>query len=701
MNCPTALLSTLLLLPVAFSGNAFSDNAAVGAERQYDVVIYGGTSAGIAAAVQSRRMGKTVVVIAPEKHLGGLTAGGLGLTDSGNKAVVGGIAREYYQRIKKHYDQASAWKHERAADYGRYRPKDDAMWTFEPHVAEQLYEQYVAEYKILVVRARLARPGGAMLTRSRPWRIIGIRTESGETFRGKMFIDATYEGDLMAAAGVSFTVGREPNSQYGETLNGIEKKLNRHQHLFVKQVDPYIRPGDKASGLLPGIEAGPHPQDGEGDHRIQAYCFRLCMSNVAANRVPFAKPDGYDAAEHELLLRNFEAGDMRIPISPDMMPNGKTDTNNKFAVSSDYIGQNYSYPTASYAEREAIIKRHEIYQKGLMWTLVNHPRVPAKVRQEMSQWGLAADEFVDNGNWPHQIYVRESRRMVGDYVATENDCRRRRKTPASVGMGSYNMDSHNCMRYVTDDGFVQNEGDIQESPGGSYSISYLSIVPKRQECSNLLVPVCLSSSHIAYGSIRMEPVFMVLGQSAATAAALAIDGQTSVQAVDYEQLKTRLLKDGQVLQYDRPTAQRKPGISLASLGGIVIDDAKATGIVGWVPSGSVGGYVGAEYRHDNNIGKGQMRVTYQTDPLPAGIYDIRISYTPNPNRATNVPVTVSSAAGRSKVLVNQRKRPPIDGVWLSLGKFQTAAGKVTITVSNANTDGYVIADAVQLLRVDK
>ena len=272
------------------------------------------------------------------------------------------------------------------------------------------------------------------------------------------------------------------------------------------------------------------------------------MSNVAQNRVSFPKPENYDESRYELLLRNFEAGDLRLPLKPDMMPNGKTDTNNNCAVSTDYIGQNYSYPEASYEQRERIIGRHVSYQQGFMWTLANHPRVPQNIRDQMSRWGLARDEFVDNGHWPHQIYVREARRMVSSYVMTELDCRRDKKTPHSVGMGSYNMDSHNVMRYVTPEGYVQNEGDVQVSPGGSYQISYMSIMPRRAEGTNLLVPVCVSSSHIAYGSIRMEPVFMVLGQSAATAAVLAIEANIAVQDLDYDILRQRLLDNGQVLE---------------------------------------------------------------------------------------------------------------------------------------------------------
>lgn len=511
-----------------------------------DIVVYGGTSAGVTAAIQAARMGRTVVLIEPGQHVGGLTTAGLGWTDSGDKAVVGGLAREFYRRVKAHYDRPEAWAHEDRSKYKFYRPADDAMWTFEPKVAERILRQMLDEAKVPVVFGeRLDRAAGVKRDGTR---ITTITLESGKTFTGRVFIDATYEGDLMAAAGVRYVVGREPNATHGETLNGVARKWNTHNHRFTVKVDPHVKLGDPASGLLPGIDPNPLPADGAGDHRIQAYCFRLCMTRVAANRVPFPKPAGYDERAYELLLRNFEAGDLRVPWKPDPMPNGKTDTNNNGAVSTDFIGANYAYPEASYAERERIVAAHEMYQKGLMWTLANHPRVPQKVRDEVASWGLAADEFTDTGNWPHQIYVREARRLVSEYVLSELDCRRKRDTPESVGMGSYNMDSHNCARYVTPEGFVQNEGDVQESPGGPYRISYRCLVPKAGECTNLLVPVCLSCSHIAYGSVRMEPVFMVLGQSAATAAAIAVDEHWTIQAVPYETLRKQLLADKQVLE---------------------------------------------------------------------------------------------------------------------------------------------------------
>jgi hypothetical protein len=362
-----------------------------------------------------------------------------------------------------------------------------------------------------------------------------------------MFIDATYEGDLMAAAGVSYHVGREANSVYGETLNGVQPKLNVKLHRFTKAVDPWVKPGDSASGLLWGIQVRDLPADGTGDKCVQAYCYRLSTTDVPENRRPWPKPVDYEEARYELLLRNFDAGDRNPPWNPIFMPNRKTDTNNNHAFSTDYIGGSYDYPEADYATREKICAEHRSYQQGLLWTLANHERVPQKIRAEFQRLALAKDEFVENDNWPTQLYVREARRMIGPYVMSEHNCRGSKVAEDSVGMGAYGMDSHNCQRYVTPAGYVQNEGDVQVHGFEPYPISYRSIIPKGEECTNLLVPVCLSSSHIAYGSIRMEPVFMILGQSAATAAAIAIEQNCSVQDVDYETLGPKLRADKQVL----------------------------------------------------------------------------------------------------------------------------------------------------------
>ena len=541
----------LRVVLVLWSASVFIAAPLTAAERELDVVVYGGTSAGLAAAVQTARMGRSVVLVSPERRLGGMTTNGLSMTDSGNKAVIGGIAREFYRRLKKHYDDPAAWTIERRDDYPEYEADGDAMWRFEPHVAEATFEAMLQEAGVEAVRGERLVRGEGGVTKEGP-RIVSFRGEpSGDEYRGQMFIDATYEGDLMAAARVSYTVGREGNGKYGEHWNGVAPALNVKNHRFIVPVDPYVTPGDRASGLLPGVHGDDRGTPGEGDHRVQAYCFRMCMSNAPANRTPFAKPAGYDEARYELLLRNFEAGDLRFPLNPLMMPNRKTDTNNDGAVSTDNINMNYDYPEASYERRAEIEAEHLLYQQGLMWTLANHPRVPEKIRQEMAQWGLASNEFTDNGNWPTELYVREARRMVGEYVMTERDAQLKLVAEDSVGMGSYNMDSHNCQRYVNVYGHAANEGDVQKAPKGPYRISYRALVPKRGEAENLLVPVCLNSSHIAYGSIRMEPVFMILGQSAATAACQAIQAGSAVQDVPYGPLQERLRADGQVLSYGK------------------------------------------------------------------------------------------------------------------------------------------------------
>jgi FAD dependent oxidoreductase len=519
----------LQLLEVSLLGFLTSATVRAADVSEHDLVIYGGTSAAITAAVQASRDDLSVIIVCPEKHLGGLSASGLGWTDSGNKSVIGGLSLEFYKRVGQHYNDSG-----------------DAQWTFEPHVAERVFEDMVREHGITVYRDEwLNRDPGAGVQMNGA-RIVSITMLSGKSYRGKIFIDATYEGDLMAAAGVSYTVGREANSQYNETLNGVQID-NAVHHQFKNDISAYVRPGDPSSGLLPRISADPPGIQGEGDHRVQAYNYRMCLTREPENRVPFPKPDGYDPMQYELLLRDLLAGSRHITGAFSVMPNGKTDTNNKGSFSTDNIGMNYDYPEASYEHRQAILDEHRTYQQGYCYFLANDPRVPEDVRAWYGAWGLAKDEFTDNGHWPHQIYVREARRMVGDVVVNQNHLTRKTPTPRPIGMGSYNMDSHNVQRYVDKDGFVRNEGDVQVNPGGPYPLDYGAIVPKMTECENLLVVCAVSSSHIAYGSIRMEPVFMILGQSAASAARLAIEADIPVQDIEYTVLRDRLLESGQML----------------------------------------------------------------------------------------------------------------------------------------------------------
>ena len=523
--------------------------------KHVDVIIYGGTSAAVTAAVQVVRMGKSVVIISPEKHLGGLSASGLGFTDSGEKSIVGGLAREFYQRIYTYYQNPAAWPWQEKNEFGitgQGHPTDDGtkptMWLFEPHVAEKVFEDFITEYKITVRRNEwLDRVNGVQRNNGI---ITSIKTLSGNTYRGTIFIDATYEGDLMAAAGVSYHIGREANSTYNETWNGIQTgDLPVKFHSFKNlHVSPYTIPGDPKSGLLPLISTADPGIRGEGDKRIQAYCFRTCLTKNEQNRVPFARPTDYDSTQYELLIRIHNSGWTATFGGFASIPNLKTDVNNKGPFSFDNIGKNYDYPEATYERRKEIIKQHESYQKGLLYFISHDSRMPPEIREQMNQWGLSKDEFTDNGNWPYQLYIREARRMIGASILTENEIIGKNKVIHPIAMGSYSMDSHNTQRHVTPEGFVENEGDI-EVKIPPYQVDLGSIIPKKSECKNLLIPVALSSSHIAYRSVRMEPVFMILGQSAATVAVLSLQHKTGLNDLAYDVIRSRLIQDNQVLEY--------------------------------------------------------------------------------------------------------------------------------------------------------
>lgn len=672
---------------------------AVSEESSYDLVIYGGTSSGLVAGFEALAMGKTVVVIEPTSRVGGLTTGGLGQTDIGNKQVIGGLSRTFYERISKHYSDPSAWNWQKREDYrdsGQTRTaKGEAtMWTFEPSAALEVYQEWIEETGLEVVyEERLDREKGV---KKEGARLVSITMESGRTFSGKIFLDTTYEGDLLAAAGVSYTVGRESIEKYGESLNGVQTKRAR-SHNFVDGVDPYRIAGDPDSGLLPFIDPDGPGEEGSADSRVQAYCFRMCLTDHPENRIPFHKPEGYQEEWYELLLRNFEAGENGMPWINSSMPNRKTDTNNRTGFSTDFIGQNYDYPEASYEEREKIVARHRLYQQGLMWTLANHPRVPGKIRHHIARWGMCKDEFESPTGWQQQLYVREARRMVSDFVMTQNHCQQREQVEDSIGMGAYTMDSHNVQRYVTQDGWVKNEGDVQVGGFPPYPISYQSLVPRAEEASNLLVPVCLSASHMAFGSIRMEPVFMVLGQTAAVAASLAIDEEVSVQEVPYEDLRKILLEKGQILEHEGSKGYRpSPGYtSLKSLKGIVIDDTKAEKEGEWVPTILTHG-VHLGYLHDGNKGDGSCRAVFASELPKPGRYEVEVAYSTNENRATNVPVTIQFKGGEVTKRLNQKKPPESIGVFTSLGTYEFGS-RASVVLTNEGTNGYVILDAVRFL----
>ena len=505
----------------------------------HDLVIYGDSSAAITAAIAAKREGRSVIVVNPTGFPGGMSSSGLGATDFlGKRATFGGIASEFYDAI--------------AAAYGA-----TYIRSFEPHVGRRVFEKMIADAGVQVVyNERLDRRPGLGVTMDGR-RITAITTLSGRTYRGKIFIDATYVGDLLAAAGVTYTVGRESEQQYGENMAGVRRGdtqprvhyTQKDKDHFIKKVDPYVVPGRPESGLLPRIQYIPGLANGQGDRKIQAYNYRVCLTTDPTLRIPIEKPAGYREIDHELLLRNFDAGDDRLPalVEPLAGKGSKVDWNNMHAVGSDLPGANWDYPEASYERRREIEREHETYIRGFLWTLSNSPRVPEKIRRQATDYGLSKDAFTDNGGWPWMIYIREARRMVTDYVMTQHDCEGKRSAPDPVGLGSFGMDSHNVQIFVDERGHAQGEGTIWRVPPKPYGISYRSIIPRRGECENLLSPVCLSATHVAHGSIRMEPVFMTLGQSAALAAGAALDAKVGVQDLPYPLLRERLVAAKQVL----------------------------------------------------------------------------------------------------------------------------------------------------------
>lgn len=542
------LIQTLMILIAGFTGFIAPALGSPVSEESYDIVVYGGTSSGVIAAVQAAKMGKSVVLIEPGNHIGGMTASGLGWVDLFNPATMGGLTKKFFHKVWKHYQYTMAWRWEpKRQIFGqpaKLPPEEKTMWVLEPHVGKKIFEFLASEASVPIFYSEnLDRQNGVL---KEGQRIVKIVMESGRTFQGKMFIDATYEGDLMAAAGVSYFIGREPNSLYNETLNGIQFKAN--SDVLTLLIDPYRIKGDPASGLLPRVHPDPGGEIGNGDTGVQAYNYRVCLTDVPENRMPIEKPAEYDEYEYEIVLRAIEAGTPKEKLFKlDLLPNRKTDSNNAGSFSMDYVGMSHNYIEADYSLRKQIAKAHEHWQRGLIWTLQNHPRVPPNIRAYFAPWGLPKDEFTDNNHWPHQLYVREARRMVSNVVINENNVMGYLNASDGIGVGIYYMDSHLIKYFVTPEGYLAIEGGMYKKVPKPYPVSYQAIVPKRGQCENILVPVCLSASHAAYGSLRLEPVYMVLGQSSATAASLAIDLGKAVQDVPYEQLRKQLLKDKQVI----------------------------------------------------------------------------------------------------------------------------------------------------------
>ncbi|MEP6626426.1 MAG: FAD-dependent oxidoreductase [Ginsengibacter sp.] len=524
----------LLIACIGFLKTASAQSTAKSAH--YDICVYGGNSAGVIAAYKAKQMGKTAVLIVPEGHVGGLSSGGLGQTDIGNKQAIGGISREFYKRLGNIYGEEEAWK-------------------FAPSTASKVFADYIKEAGIPVIYNKRINKVVKKNTNIESVNLVNTygKEKGNQIITAKVFLDCTYEGDLMALAGVSYTVGREDNSVYDENYSGFQLPAYHKQsgfHQFPDGVSPYKAPGDASSGLLWGISNQTPELMGKGDKKIQAYNFRICLTDSVANQIPITRPKDYDPEKYELLVRLFAAQPSMRKIGDyfiwSLMPQRKTDINNRGGFSTDMIGANYGWPEATFEDRRKIFNEHVSYTKGLLYFFVSDPRVPDSLRQFVSKWGYPKDEYINNDHFTPQLYIREGRRMIGEYVMTEHNCTGEKKVTDPVGMAAYTMDSHNIQRIV-ENGMVKNEGNVEVGGFPPYSISYQSIVPKRIECTNLLVPVSLSASHIAFGSIRMEPVFMLLAESAATAAVQAIDENKSVQTIDYDKLKNQLLKDKQIL----------------------------------------------------------------------------------------------------------------------------------------------------------
>ena len=522
---------TLVLITVSFPASVFC-SVGTRSSVSYDLVVYGGTAAGAATAIEAGRHGLHVVLLEPGHHIGGMLTGGLSATDIGNPAVIGGISREFFLRVAQHYHLSDL--------------KTSSDWRFEPHVGEEILQSMLREAHVQVEFGETLQEQHGVLKED--GRIEGLQTLDGRIWRGKIFADCSYEGSLMAQSGVSYTWGREPTSKYGESLAGVQAKTPHHQFLF--PVSPYEADGR----LLPEVDAGPLAAPGSGDRKVQAYNFRVILTQKAADMLPFPKPAGYDAHQFALLaryLKEFEKKNRRSPrlseiTLPTKIPNDKADFNNGGPFSTDYIGRSWSYPEASYAEQRKIWNDHLRYTEGFFYFLANDPAVPADLQREMRSWGLPKDEFVDTEHWPFQLYVREARRMTGAYVMRQEDLQTQRIKPDAIGMGSYNSDSHNVQRIATPDGRVENEGNV-EVPVLPYQIPYRSIVPEQSEVRNLLVPVCFSATHVAYSSMRMEPQYMILGQAAGLAASLAIQQQQDVQSIATGRLQTILREEKAVL----------------------------------------------------------------------------------------------------------------------------------------------------------
>ena len=640
-------------------------------ERTFDLVVYGGSSSGVIAAYAGAKEGLKVALLSEGKHVGGLTASGLGSVDYGYYETIGGYTNRFFLDV--------------AAQYGSKKP----AFLIEPSVAEKTFLKMLQEAGVTIFyNARLKEKTGVVKNGKN---IEKLLVENGDIFRGKMFIDASYEADLMAWAKVSYTYGRESRAQYGESEAGIGTRPIKPVKLSdkkLKEIKAITRefPLDYLYGDVGERFAG--------DKKTQAYCFRMTLTTKEGNKVPFAKPEGYNPLRYNFLLeriRNNNYTKFDDVCTIYKLPNEKTDINHL-----DLTNAGHGYPEGSYAEREKIIKYHKDYQMGYLWFVANDPAVPEVLRTDAQRWGLAKDEFTDNGNWPYLLYTRETRRMVGDYVMRQQDAWENPYKDDVIALGSYSIDFHEVQQIVTPGNYLVSEGGHRYISFRPYQIAYRSITPKPQDCGNLLVTTCLSSSHVIYGSLRMEPVYMMLGHAAATAAAVAIQGNTTVQQVPVKQLQEKLKAEGQIFDFNTP-----PGayLSRTPYKGITVDDFETEMTGKWGRGWKTMPFLDGGYRSANKSEEETHTMTFTPDLPQDGEYEVFIMYAPDKNRATNALVTIQTAEGIKELRVDQTRKPTVDTWWQSLGKFRFKKGTSgKVIFSNKEANGIVIGDAVRFVQ---
>ena len=690
LSRPVEIMRSLIaVLIVALIAGGSTSRAA-----ECDVLVYSSTPAGFCAAIGAAREGSSVILLEPTDHVGGVNTGGLCFSDSNQtiRAALGGLFEEWHERIEQDYQRRGVELPYSVA------VKDHSTWTYEPHVAARVTRKMLEEANVTVIKNQ---PLDRVIKKNS--RIVEIVTSSGEHYTADVFVDAGYEGDLMAAAGVSWTIGREGRDEYGESLAGKQ---------YSKSVMP-ISGYDEAGNLLPLITTGDLGKEEAGDKNVMAYSFRLCLTRDPENRVPFPKPKHYNPARFEVMRRYFTQEDNPVLLwDLYQLPGNKTDANNGIGkqFSLGLIGGGNGWCEATWDERAEIQERYKQYSIELYHFLTTDPAVPEPLREKLAAYGLCRDEFPETKHWSPQLYIREGRRMRGMYVLTQRDVQVDRDKSDSIAISSFPIDSHDCRRIALPDGGVVNEGTIfpkrlsGRRHGPASQVPYRAILPKPEECMNLLVPVALSATHVAFSSIRVEPTWMTLGHSAGIAAALAADCQTTVQALPYDILRKHLLAQGQILDLPELPPLPKPPLSIdpAKLPGIVLDDAEAKLTGEWAHSVNFKPYIGRGYLHENRVGNGQASATFQFTVSETGRYELWMAYSAHPTRATNVPVLINSGDRRQHLQVDQTQPLPAGSPFRKIGEVELLdETPTTINITNTDTDGFVILDALQLLKPDK